>query len=224
VRLLVIEDDDALRSIIVKRLKSEGYAVDACSNGTEGNDYAIAMTYDGIILDVMLPDMNGFDILKRLRDAHNDSGVLMLTARDAVTDRVKGLDLGADDYLTKPFAFEELLARVRALLRKRITKRSPILQYADLQMDTITHTVTRAGYAINLTAKEYALLEYFLRNSEQVLTRNQIADHVWNYECSLETNLVDVYVRYLRCKVDSEATGKLLHTVRGVGYVMRVEE
>jgi DNA-binding response OmpR family regulator len=182
------------------------------------------MIYDGIILDVMLPGMTGFEILKRLRDAHYESGVLMLTARDAVADRVKGLDLGADDYLTKPFAFEELLARVRALLRKNATNRSPILQYAGLQMDTTTHTVSREGCTISLTAKEYALLEYFLRNPGQVLTRDQIADHVWNYECSFETNLVDVYIRYLRSKIDREANGKLLHTVRGVGYVLRSEE
>lgn len=222
-RVLIIEDDDALRKILVKQLSAQGYAVDACSTGTDGLDYATAMTYDAIILDIMLPGINGLEILRRLRNAHCESGVLMLTAKEAVADRVNGLDLGADDYLTKPFALDELLARVRALLRKRTENRSPVLTVATLVMDTAAHTVMRGQRAVILTAKEYTLLEYFMRNAGHVLTRDQISDHVWNYECSLETNLVDVYVRYLRGKIDKDEPVKLLHTVRGFGYVLKAE-
>lgn len=223
-RILIVEDDDALRKILVKRLIAEGYAVDACNNGPDGMDYASALTYDGIILDIMLPGMNGLEILQRLRRAHCESGVLLLTAKDTIADRVKGLDLGADDYLVKPFAFDELLARVRALLRKRTENRLPVLTVFDLVMDTASHNVTRGRRSISLTAKEYALLEYFMRNAGQVMTRTQISDHVWNYECNFETNLVDVYVRYLREKIDKEEQVKLIHTIRGFGYVLKVEE
>lgn len=222
-RLLVVEDDDALRTILIKRLSAEGYAVDACSNGLDGLDFAQATPYDGLILDVMLPGLTGFEILKRLRSERCESAVLLLTARDAIIDRVQGLDAGADDYLVKPFAFDELLARVRALLRKRTSDRSPILTVENLRMDTASHTVMRGERMISLTAKEYALLEYFMRNAGQVLTRAQITDHVWNYECGFETNLVDVYVRYLRAKIDNGETTKLLQTVRGTGYVLRAE-
>jgi len=223
-RLLVVEDDDALRTILLKRLSTEGYAVDACANGTDGLDFALAAPYDCIILDVMLPGLNGLEILSRIRATHCECAVLILTARDSVADRVQGLDAGADDYLVKPFAFDELLARIRALLRKHTADRSPILLVEDLRMDIAARTVTRAGHVISLTAKEYALLEYFMRNAGQVLTRDQITDHVWNYECSFETNLVDVYVRYLRGKIDNDDSVKLLHTVRGMGYVLRAEE
>lgn len=223
-RLLVVEDDLALRTILEKRLTAEGYAVDTCDNGIDAIDYVSTLVYDGVILDVMLPGKNGLEILRYLRERKIPCGVLMLTARDGVADRVKGLDLGADDYLGKPFAFEELLARVRALLRKHTPNHSPLLTLKDLVMDTTTRSVFRAGKAIRLTAKEYALLEYFLRNAEQVLTRDQIADHVWNYECDFESNLVDVYVRYLREKIDKDAEVKLLHTIRGVGYALREGE
>ena len=224
-RLLIVEDDVSLRNILQKRLTTEGYAVDACENGNDGLDYATALTYDAIILDVMLPGSDGFTILRTIRESHIDSAILMLTARDAIEDRVHGLDLGADDYLTKPFAFEELLARLRVLLRRKLPIASgTTLQYATLEMDVSTHQVLRDGQQVTLTAKEFALLEYFLRNAEQVLTRNQIADHVWNYEYSFETNLVDVYVRYLRNKIDRDNAMPLLQTVRGVGYVLRKEE
>ncbi|MEA5014012.1 MAG: response regulator transcription factor [Candidatus Limiplasma sp.] len=222
-RLLIVEDDDALRAILVKRLQAQGYAVDACETGTDGLDYATAMTYDGIILDIMLPGVSGLEILRQLRGARCESGILLLTAKDAVADRVAGLDLGADDYLTKPFAFDELLARIRALLRKHAQNRSPVLTVGDLVMDTAARVVTRGERTVNLTAKEYALLEYFMRNAGHVLTRGQIGDHVWNYEYSFETNLVDVYVRYLRGKIDKEEPVKLLHTVRGMGYVLKAE-
>jgi heavy metal response regulator len=223
-RILVIEDDHALRKILQKRLSAEGYAVDVCANGIDGLDYALAMTYDGIILDIMLPGMDGLRVLQRLREKRCESGVLLLTARDALPDRVQGLDIGADDYLTKPFAFDELLARLRALLRKSTGTHSPKLVVADLTMDTSAHLVSRGENTINLTAKEYALLEYFMRNAGQVLTRDQIADHVWNYDYQFETNLIDVYVRYLRKKIDYNGTEKLLHTVRGFGYVLKAED
>lgn len=223
-RILVVEDDPALRKILQKRLTTEGYAVDACANGIDGLDYALAMAYDGIVLDIMLPGMNGLQILRQLRDKHCESGVLMLTAKDAIPDRVQGLDIGADDYLTKPFAFDELLARLRAILRKQSGSRSPKLVIDDLVMDTAAHLVSRGQNAISLTSKEYALLEYFMRNAGQVLTRDQIVDHVWNYNYQFETNLVDVYVRYLRKKIDCDGASKLLHTVRGFGYMLKVED
>ena len=223
-RLLIVEDDDALRAVLAKRLSAEGYAVDACATGTDGLDYALSMDYDGMVLDIMLPGIDGLEILRRLRAAKSGCPVLMLTARDAVADRVKGLNTGADDYLVKPFAFDELLARVRALLRKHAPDRSPLMTVADLEMDTTLRTVTRAGRRIELTAKEYAMLEYLLRNAGQVLTREQIIDHVWNYESGFASNLVDVYIGYLRVKIDRGASVRLLHTVRGAGYVLRAEE
>lgn len=222
-RLLVVEDDPALRAVLVKRLSAEGYAVDACGNGDDGLDYALSIPYDGVLLDIMLPGQSGLEILRALRDQHRPTGVLLLTAKDSIADRVLGLDQGADDYLVKPFSFDELLARIRTLLRARSVDRSPVLRVDDLSMDIAAHTVSRGGRSIGLTAKEFALLEYFVRNAGQVLTRDQILDHVWNGECSFETNLVDVYVRYLRGKIDAGAQLKLLHTVRGVGYVLRPE-
>lgn len=223
-RILVVEDDPALRSILQKRLSGEGYAVDTCDNGTDGLDYALALPYDGIVLDIMLPGMDGLTVLQKLRNAHSDSSVLLLTARDGVADRVSGLDIGADDYLTKPFAFDELLARLRAMLRKKNGSHSPKLEVGGLVMDTAAHIVARDNQPIHLTAKEYALLEYFMHNAGQVLTRDQIVDHVWNYEYPFETNLVDVYVRYLRKKIDAGFPAKLLHTVRGFGYVLKAED
>ena len=223
-RLLIVEDDAALKDALVNRLTREGYAVDACGDGREGLFYARGAEYDGLILDVMLPEMDGFILLSTLRGEGYAGAALMLTARDAVEDRVEGLNLGADDYLTKPFAFDELLARIRAMLRRHGAKRSPLLTCGDLTMDTIRRSVSRAGREIRLTAKEYALLEYLLRNSGQVLTRNQIFDHVWNYDGSFETNLVDVYIGYLRAKLDRDAPVKLIQTVRGFGYRISAAE
>lgn len=222
-RLLIVEDDVALRSIITKRLTAEGYVVDSCDNGTDGLYYATTAQYDVVLLDIMLPGINGLEIVHQMRWQHVACAVIMLTAKDAVSDRVTGLDMGADDYLVKPFAFDELLARIRALLRKHTTDRSPVLSASDLTMDTSAHRVHRNGKEISLTAKEYALLEYFLHNQGQVLTRDQIAEHVWGYESSFESNLVDVYVRYLRGKIDCDSEAKLIHTVRGTGYVLRLE-
>ncbi len=223
-RLLLAEDDKALRAVVAKRLCAEGYAVDQCGNGADALDYLLAAPYDGVVLDIMLPGMDGLEVLKRFRESDTSVPVLLLTARDSVADRVKGLDSGADDYLVKPFSFDELLARVRALLRKKAPHRSPLLQAGDLAMDTTLREVTRAGRKISLTAKEYALLEYFMRNAGQVLTREQIADHVWSIENTFSSNLVDVYVRYLRNKIEGAGAARLIQTVRGAGYALRPEE
>ena len=222
-RLLLVEDDDALREILSKRLTHEGYAVDACGDGNEGLSYALGATYDGIILDIMLPGIDGLTLLTHLRARKVTASVLLLTARDGLDDRVRGLDCGADDYLTKPFAFEELSARVRAMLRRTSPSRSPVLTYGVLEMDTVTHTFHRGGRAITLTAKEYALMEYLLRNAEQVLTQGQIFDHVWAYQGGCDQNLVPVYIGYLRGKIDRGEDVQYIQTVRGVGYVLREE-
>ncbi|MDO4836935.1 MAG: response regulator transcription factor [Clostridia bacterium] len=222
-RLLLVEDDQALREILAKRLAQEGYAVDACGDGNEGLDFALAAPYDGIILDIMLPGIDGLTLLKHLRARHVASSVLLLTARDAVDDRVQGLDCGADDYLTKPFAYAELSARLRAMLRRSAPSRSPILQVGTLEMDTVARTVHRAGKTISLTAKEYALLEYMMCNAGQVLTPGQIYDHVWACQSGLDSNLVPVYIGYLRAKIDRGEATTYIQTLRGFGYVLREE-
>ncbi|HML48157.1 MAG TPA: response regulator transcription factor [Clostridia bacterium] len=223
-RILAVEDDAALRQILVKRLEAEGYAVDGCSNGLDGLDYAQSVEYDCILLDIMLPGLSGLEVLNRLRAGGCGTSILMLTARDGIGDRVLGLDAGADDYLVKPFAFDELLARLRVLMRRHTKATTTLLQLGDLTMDTRAHAVSRNGREIALTAKEYAMLEYFLRNAGAVLTRTQLIDHVWNFEGDFESNLVDVYVRYLRNKIDKDEPVKLLHTVRGYGYVLKIGE
>lgn len=223
-RLLIVEDDDALREILLHRFTREGYGTDACGDGIEGLEFALAGPYDGVILDVMLPGMDGISILTTLRARGFTGGVLLLTARDAIEDRVKGLDAGADDYVVKPFSLDELSARLRALLRKHTPGRSALLRVGELEMDTVAHIARRGGKHIPLTAKEYALLEYMMRNSGLILTPGQIFDHVWNYDAALETNLVPVYIGYLRRKIDRNAKTKYIHTVRGMGYVLREEE
>lgn len=220
-RVLVIEDDAALNGILAKRLAEEGHSVDCCFDGRDGLDYAEAEDYDCIVLDWMLPKMDGLTLLRRLRGGGNHANVLLLTAKDSIEDRVAGLDAGADDYLVKPFSFDELLARVRALLRRQSEVRSPVLKLDDLVMDTASKTVQRGGKKLLLTSKEYALLEYLLRHQGQTLTRSQISDHVWNFDFDYDSNIVDVYIRYLRNKVDKPFPNKLIHTVRGFGYVMR---
>lgn len=222
-RILVIEDDAALHRIISKRLKEAGHSVDDCFDGEEGLDYAESLEYDCVILDLMLPKKDGISVLRELRNHGNSSPVLILTAKDSVTDRVTGLDSGADDYLVKPFSFEELSARIRALLRRSSDTKEIVLKLADLTLNTATHTVMRSGQSILLTSKEYALLEYLLRNQDHIQTRSQISDHVWNYEFDYDSNVVDVYIRYLRNKIDKGFSPKLIHTIRGFGYVMREE-
>ena len=223
-RLLLVEDDTALREILRKRLVQEGYAVDACGDGSEELEYAVSAPYDGIILDIMLPGIDGLTILSNLRARGMDTAVLLLTARDAVNDRVRGLDCGADDYLTKPFAYEELSARLRAMMRRHAPSRSPVLRVGELEIDTTTRSVHRGGRVVSLTAKEYALLEYMMRNAGQVLTAGQIYDHVWDYQGSLDSNLVPVYIGYLRNKLDKGETIRYIQTVRGFGYVLREEK
>jgi heavy metal response regulator len=222
-RILVVEDDRKVAEFIRKGLQEEGYAVDVAPDGEMGLGMALDRLHDVIVLDVMLPKKSGLHVVRDLRGASVTTPVLLLTARDAVEDKVQGLDAGADDYLTKPFAFAELLARVRALLRRGAEARLPQLQVADLVLDPATRTVRRAGEVISLTNREFALLEYLMRNPGRVLTRTMIAERVWDYSFDSATNVIDVYVNYLRKKIDAGRPTKLLHTVRGVGYVLRAE-
>jgi heavy metal response regulator len=223
-KILVVEDEKKVSSFIKRGLEEEKYEVDAAFDGDEGLTMALTGQYDLIILDWMLPKRDGIAVLKELRREMTGLPVLMLTAKDSVEDIVAGLDSGSDDYLTKPFAFAELLARVRALVRRSEMDRGAEITFADLRLDPVTHKVWRGEREIELTAKEYALLEYFMRNPNQVLTRTMIADHVWDYTFDSFTNIIDVYVNYLRKKIDRAAPKKLIHTVRGVGYILKEEE
>lgn len=220
-RILVVDDEPHLTDILYKSLREEGYSVDVTRDGIDGYEYAKTGVYDVIILDIMLPGMDGIEILKNLRNIGINTPVLMLTAKDATEDKVNGLDSGADDYLTKPFELSELLARVRALLRRESENKSPILKVGDLELNTLTHQVKRGGREITLTSKEYAMLEYLMRNANRVLSRSQIADHVWDYEFDGLSNIIDVYIRYLRKKIDDDFPVKLIHTVRGSGYCLK---
>ncbi len=222
-RLLVVEDEKKVARFIKKGLEEEGYAVDVAPDGEEGLAMALDGVHDLLILDIHLPRMDGLGILQELRKKKVTTPVLLLTVRAAIEDKVLGLDAGADDYLTKPFAFQELLARVRALLRRRAEAEAPVLQVADLTLDPARRLVARAGEKIDLTSKEFALLAYFIRNPGRVLTRTMISEHVWDYDFDTMTNVIDVYVNYLRKKIDAGRELKLIHTVRGVGYVMKVE-
>ncbi len=220
-RILMAEDQKDLNRIITKRLSAEGYYVDSCFDGEEALSYIEMAEYDGIILDIMMPKRDGLSVLHSLREKGIGTPVLFLTARDTVEDRVLGLDSGADDYLVKPFAFDELIARIRAMTRKSAGNSSNIFSVADLVMDTASHTVTRGGREIALSAKEFSLLEYLLRNKGHVLSRTMIENNLWNFDYSGGTNAVDVYIRYLRKKVDDGFEPKLIHTVRGCGYVLK---
>jgi DNA-binding response OmpR family regulator len=224
-RILVVEDERKVASFIRQGLEEEGHQVDVAEDGDSALDLAAGdPAYDLIVLDVVLPRRSGLAVLRTLRDRKVASPVLMLTARDAVSDRVAGLDAGADDYLTKPFAFEEFLARVRALLRRGSGQRAAILQVADLVLDPFRREATRNGRRITLTGREYALLEYLMRNPGRVLTRPMLAERVWALDFDPESNVIDVYVGYLRRKVDAPGERRLLHTVRGAGYVLRAED
>lgn len=220
-RLLVVEDDPKLLASIQKGLEKVGFAVDGAPDGRRGLELALGNDYDAVVLDVMLPGMSGLDLLRELRTRRKATPVLVLSARSSVEDRILGLDLGADDYLSKPFSFSELLARLRAITRRPATEPVTKLVAADLELDTATREVRRAGHPIELTAKEYALLDYFLRRKGIVLTRSMILDHVWDLEYDGGSNLVEVYVNYLRRKVDQEHDVKLIQTVRGSGYVLK---
>lgn len=222
-RILVAEDARDMNRLIVKALTKAGYSADGCYDGEEALLHLMGAAYDAILLDVMMPKLDGYELLQRLRDRGDDTPVLFLTARDSVADRVKGLDLGADDYLVKPFAFEELLARVRAMTRKRSGSRSNQFTLADLTVDIERRTATRGGKEIPLLPKEFAILEYMIRNQGIVLSRERLEDQIWNYAYSGSSNSVDVYISRLRKKLDSDSDRKLLHTIRGVGWVLRAE-
>jgi len=217
-RILIVEDEHKIASFIKRGLEENTYAVDVAYDGEEGYDWARSFDYDFIILDVMMPKMDGVTLCKRLRQEGNRSHILMLTALDSVDDRVDGLDAGADDYLVKPFAFRELLARLRALGRRGSEQRTTVLRVGDLSLDLVSHRARRGGRVIDLSAKEYALLELMMSHPDQVLSRTVIAEHVWDYDFYSHSNVVDVYIRYLRRKIDDPFDIKLIQTVRGMGY------
>lgn len=223
-RVLVIEDEKQLLKIIGERLKEEGYVADLVKDGMEGLHFAESVDYDCIILDIMLPTIDGFSILRKLRARKINTPILILTAKDTIKDKVNGLDSGADDYITKPFSFEELIARVRAMLRRKSDEKETVLFISDLTLNLITREVFRGNHLIELTSKEFAILEYFLRNKGRVLTKSQIATHVWNYEFEYKSNIVEVYVRYLRKKLEDNFENKLIHTISGAGYVIKVKK
>jgi heavy metal response regulator len=223
-RILVVEDELGIARFICQGLSEAGYAVDLATDGQEGLSHALAAPYDLIILDIRLPKMDGLRLLRELRERGVRTPVLLLTALDTVEDRVKGLDSGADDYLVKPFAFPELLARVRALLRRPPLQSDPVLRVGDLELDTVRREVRRAGRRIHLSPREFSLLEYMMRHPNQVLTRTQIAEHIWNFDFYPGSNVVDVYIGYLRRKIDRGFDRPLIHTVRGVGYRLSAEE
>ncbi|MBX7223278.1 MAG: response regulator transcription factor [Blastocatellia bacterium] len=222
-RILVVEDEPKVARFLTRGLEEEFYAVDVAHDGEAGLYLAEINHYDLIVLDWMLPKKDGLQVLQELRQRGSQTLVLLLTARDAVKDRIRGLDCGADDYLTKPFVFEELLARIRALLRRGHSGGTNLLRVADLTLDLVTHQVTRNGTAIVLTPKEYALLEYFLRNTGKIITKTQISEHVWDEHLDPFSNVIEVYVHYLRDKVDRGFARPLIHTVRGVGYLLKEE-
>ena len=220
-RLLVVEDEKSLNSVIVKHLKKQGYSVDACYDGNEVAYYLGMSSYDAVLLDVNLPSKSGFQILEDMRNAGDETPVLLLTARDTVEDKVRGLDSGADDYLTKPFSFDELMARIRMITRKRAGSSTNVYELEDLKVDSGAKMVTRGDKRIDLSAKEFALLELLIMNCGTVLSRENIEDHLWDYDYEGASNMVDVYIRYLRKKIDEGHERKLIQTVRGQGYVMR---
>ncbi len=223
-RILIAEDEKDLNRLIAKVLEKEGYGVDACFDGEEALYYLEHAEYDGAVLDIMMPKKDGLQVLKEIRRKGMDLPVLFLTARDSIADRVLGLDSGADDYLIKPFDFDELLARIRSMTRKRSGHSSSVLQVGDLFLDTASHTASRAGRTIELSAREYAILEYMCMNPGIVLSREKIENHIWNYDYSGGSNVVDVYISYLRKKIDGGASRKLIRTVWGAGWMIKEAE
>ena len=224
-RILVVEDEEKVASFVKKGLEQSAHVVDWVNNGEEGLEYALMNEYDAIVLDLMLPGRDGLSVVRELRLRGKSVPVLALTARGALEDRVQGLDAGCDDYLAKPFAFDELLARLRAIMRRQsgATTRASKLEYGGVTLDPVTRAVTRDGKAIELTNKEYGLLDLLLRHPGQVFTRTAILENVWGYDFDAESNVLEVYMNFLRKKIDKPGQTKLLHTVRGVGYVMREE-
>ena len=222
-RLLVVEDEKKLNELITKKLKKEYYGVDSCFDGEEAIRYVKGTEYDAVILDIMLPKLDGFEVIKRIRAKKNKVPILLLTARDNIDDKVKGLDYGADDYLVKPFIFEELMARIRVLLRRNSGNADNVVTIANLKVDLDAKTVFRDDLLIKLSGREYSILEYLIQNKGKILSRERIEDHIWNYDYEGGTNVIDVYIRYLRKKIDDSYTPKLIHTIRGLGYVLRVD-
>ncbi len=220
-RILLAEDELDMNRIIARQLTWEGYTVDTCFDGQEALDYFESMEYDAAVLDVMMPKLDGFQVVERLRSMGNHTPVLFLTARDSLSDKVEGLDIGGDDYLVKPFEFEELAARLRVILRRKASAQSTVFSCGDLTVDVTRHTVTRGGKEIQLAAKEYALLEYMIRHKGVVLSREQIEASLWNYDSMIGSNVVDVYIRMLRRKIDEGFDTKLIQTVRGYGYALK---
>lgn len=220
-RILVAEDDRDMNAILVSRLKKEHYSVDTCFQGEEALDYLAGAEYDVVILDIMMPVLDGPSVLTKIRKEGNQVPVLLLTARDSIEDRVKGLDSGANDYLVKPFALEELLARIRVLLRRGTGEKENVCRVADLEVHLDTHEVLRGGKEITLSGKEFSLLRYMIQNQGIVLSREKLEQHIWNYDYTGGSNVIDVYIRYLRKKIDEGFTSKLIHTVRGAGYVLK---
>jgi len=219
-RILLIEDEKNLANIIKKGLQEEGYSVDVAYDGEEGLYMAENLPADVIVLDIMLPKLDGLAILKTIRKKGIKTPVILLTAKDAVLDKIKGLDTGADDYLTKPFEFGELLARIRALFRRIGEQKSPVIIIDDLEINTASHKVKRAGKKIDLSPREYAILEYLAYNKDRVLTRIEITEHIYDESFDLDSNIVDVYINYLRTKIDKDSDKKLIHTIRGTGYML----
>ena len=222
-RILVAEDERDLNQLLKRRLKEAGYSVDTCFDGEEVEDYLLGAEYDVVVLDIMMPQKSGLQVLQELRRQGNTVPVLLLTARDSIEDRVAGLDAGADDYLIKPFAFEELLARLRVLLRKPQGEKTSVLQVGELELRQDTCQVFRAGEEVRLSSKEFSLLRYMMQNAGIVLSRDKLEQHVWDYDFSGGSNVIDVYIRYLRKKLDEGRPVKYIHTVRGHGYVLREE-
>lgn len=225
-RILVVEDEKKINDVIVKTLKKEKYGVDSCFDGEEALDYIFSVEYDIILLDIMLPKKDGFEVLKSMRKKGIKTPVLFLTARDQIEDRVRGLDLGADDYLVKPFAFEELLARIRVVLRKNSISGEDsgnVLKIANLTVDCNKHEVFRDDVSIKLSAKEFSILEYMMRNKGRVVSKEKIEEHVWDFDYEGGSNIVEVYIKFLRKKVDNNFSPKLIHTIRRVGYILKVE-
>ena len=219
----MVEDQPEMNALLVKQLKAAQYSVDSCLTGTDALAYLAGGVYDAVVLDIMLPGVDGLEVLRRRRAAGDKTPVLLLTARDGIEDRVRGLDSGADDYLVKPFALQELLARLRVLIRRKTDQVSEVITVGDLQVDCMARTAARGGQPIALSAKEFAVLEYLARHAGTVLSRDRISQGVWNYDYEGGSNVVDVYIRYLRKKIDEGREPKLIHTVRGVGYVLREE-
>lgn len=220
-RILVAEDERDMNRLITKTLEKEGYGVDSCHNGEEAIDYLSGAEYDAAVLDIMMQGKDGYEVLRWLRKSGSDLPVLFLTARDSISDRVAGLDLGADDYLVKPFDFDELLARIRVMVRRKTGQKTSVMEIGNLRIDTAGHTVSRGGRSIELSSREYAILEYMAANRGRVLSRDQIENHIWNFDYSGGSNVVDVYISYLRKKIDGNEEEKMIHTVWGTGWVLK---